>query len=675
MLAAEPPIDVPSEVSEDINDVIEVIGARTAEALKIDRRTYQVRDTPHSAQKNVVQLLRGLPAVTVTPDGRVLVLGAGMTRIYVDGRPYLGDPTQYLRTVHGSDIERIEVITNASAQFSSEGAGGVINLVLRKTRGEGLTGNASLEESSYGYALVDTTLDYKHGDWTYQLKAGGNIGTILRRTYRRQRSILRSDSDAATVNSEVGLYAYDGTVGRVSGKATYKLDARTSISAQIGGGGGHDIISDRVDYLAVTPDFMPFSEHRRLSSVASFITGELNVDHSGAREGEALNATLQFYTNPGVRDVTNARFSDGRRYRIDLRKPATSIDAQIDWKHPVAVGQILSLGSAWHVDDTNQDYKFSSPDRSGSFGSDMEDSYDARSRTFSGYVSFQQTFGLLTLAPGLRGEANERQISSPGGDDVRIRRADIFPSFHASYQGSKQLQFAASFSKRIDRVPLEYLRPFATVEDTYNVFEGNPLLKDQSTNAYEISAQFRPGNVELGATIYLRETRRLWSKSYVVNAEGSNAYSYVNSGNRWNSGAQFDITFPILPEIKASASANLFSEHTPVELTDGQDMQRTFRYSTNGTLEWSGKDRGSVAGDVAQLQWSYNSRSREYQIRKASWFDLSASYTHSLDRTLSLSATFRYSGRESQRLIAPSVDEIFSRRRTPDVQIKLQKTL
>lgn len=104
-------------------------------------------------------------------------------------------------------------------------------------------------------------------------------------------------------------------------------------------------------------------------------------------------------------------------------------------------------------------------------------------------------------------------------------------------------------------------------------------------------------------------------------------------------------------------------------------MQRTFRYMANGTFEWNGKDRGSVPGDVAQLEWSYNSPSREYQIRKGSWFDFSASYTHSLDRTLSLSGTFRYSGRTNQRLIAPSAVEISTRHREPEVHLKLQKTL
>ncbi|MEO5587072.1 MAG: TonB-dependent receptor, partial [Novosphingobium sp.] len=586
-----------------------------------------------------------------------------------------GDAAQYLRTVHGSDIERIEVITNPSAQFSSEGAGGVINLVLRKTRVEGLSGNVSLQESSYGHALADTTLNYKQGDWAYQLKAGGNIGTMIRRTYRRERSVEGQLSGTPTVNRETGLHTYDGTVGRISGKATYKLDSRTMFSAQLGGGGGHDVVTNKADYSAVTPDFSPFSEHRRVSSIGSFVTGELNLDHTGARAGETLNATVQFYTNPGVHDVTDARFSDGRRYGIDVQKPSTSIDMQIDWKHPMAVGQILSLGGAWHIDDTTQDYRFTSNDSSGSFGSDMIDQYNARSSTFSAYASFQQTFGPLTFAPGLRGEANQRRISSSGSDDVRINRANLFPSFHASYKVDKRLQFAASFSKRIDRVPLDYLRPYATVEGAYTLFEGNPHLKDQSTNAYEVSVQFRPGKIEAGATVYFRETSELWSKNYSVNAAGTSVYSYVNAGNSWNSGAQFDLSFPIFPRLKASASANLFDERTPIDPTDGRSTQRTFRYSTSGTFEWNGKGRGSVPGDVAQLQWSYNGPSREYQIRKTSWFDLSASYTHSFDRALSLSATFRYSGRTSQRLIAPSVEDISSRQSKPEVQLKLLKTL
>ena len=54
--------------SSDQQDVIEILGSRPEQALKIDRRAYQVQQTPHSQQKDAMQLLRGLPAVTVSPD-------------------------------------------------------------------------------------------------------------------------------------------------------------------------------------------------------------------------------------------------------------------------------------------------------------------------------------------------------------------------------------------------------------------------------------------------------------------------------------------------------------------------------------------------------------------------------------------------------------------------------
>src|SRR5438445_7105649 len=112
MLAADPPAVV--QPSDDQTGMIEVVGTRRDQAQKIDRRTYQVKDNPHSAQADAIQLIRGLPAVTVSPDDSINLLGSGNVTIFVDGRKYLGNAKQYLRTLHGSDIERIEIITNPS---------------------------------------------------------------------------------------------------------------------------------------------------------------------------------------------------------------------------------------------------------------------------------------------------------------------------------------------------------------------------------------------------------------------------------------------------------------------------------------------------------------------------------------------------------------------------------
>src|SRR4051812_34704301 len=170
--------------------VIEVVGTRSDQALKIDRRTYRVQQNAHSAQKDSIQLLRGLPAVTITPDDQIMLLGSGNVTIQIDGRTVTDpDTIAYLRTLHGSDLERIEVITNPSAQYSSQGTAGIINLILRKKQGDGVSGNASTEVSSRGGGYVDATLKNKRGKWTYELHTGGRAGTGRRSRYHKLRSV------------------------------------------------------------------------------------------------------------------------------------------------------------------------------------------------------------------------------------------------------------------------------------------------------------------------------------------------------------------------------------------------------------------------------------------------------------------------------------------------------
>lgn len=57
-----------------------MVGVRADQSLKIDRRTYQVNQTPHSQQKNAIQLLRGLPAVTISADDQINLLGLAPLR-------------------------------------------------------------------------------------------------------------------------------------------------------------------------------------------------------------------------------------------------------------------------------------------------------------------------------------------------------------------------------------------------------------------------------------------------------------------------------------------------------------------------------------------------------------------------------------------------------------------
>ena len=669
--ADQPAVVAPAESGQP--DVIEIVGTRSDQALKIDRRTYRVQQNPHTAQKDSIQLLRGLPSVTVSPDDTIMLLGAPNVSIYLDGRPYQGDPTQYLRTLHGSDIERIEIITNPSAQYSPLGTGGIINFVLRKKQEDGVSGNASSEVTSLGHGNFDSILKYKRGKWTYEFGAGGRAGTQSHSTYRKLRSIEAAPGEEPTINSEKGGGPTRGIEGQADAKVTYELNPKTSLSAKILGAAARDTSTNHVEFTGLTPDFESFSERQRFATNSSFLLSELNFDHKGSKEGETLGASLRLFAIPTQRERNAAEFSDGGALSVEKDKHFLYATGQVDWQHPMGKGQILSAGGTWNRSHMEERYRFTSTGSDGVLGTDAADQFTGVDDNLAAYVTYQQPIGDWTLMPGVRIERDSRRIASRGHPEVRIERTDLFPTLHIDRTLGKMLKLTLSYSKRIDRPQLNDLRPYAIVQDVLTKKLGNPHLKDQSTDSYEINLHYHRKKVDAGVILYDRETSRLWSSDYTV-IDGVNVVTLVNAGRSRDRGAEIDVTTPVIDRVKLNASINLFDQRVPIRLADGPANDERFRYTTNATLEWDGPDRGKTPGDVAQLQWIYYSPSRQYQISQPASHWLSLSYTHSFSHTLSLTGTAEYLTTNRHRLIAPLVQESFVQRSPVQFKLKLLKT-
>ena len=211
------------------------------------------------------------------------------------------------------------------------------------------------------------------------------------------------------------------------------------------------------------------------------------------------------------------------------------------------------------------------------------------------------------------------------------------------------------------------------MQDVLTIKQGNPRLKNQATDSYEVNLHYRRNKVDAGVIAYNRETSRLWSQVYTV-INGVNVFTIVNAGRSRDRGAEFDVSTPVVKRVKFNASVNLFDQRVPIDAAAGRSSEGRFRYTTNATLEWDGADRGKVPGDVAQLQWIYNSPSRQLQFRFSDWNSLSASYTHSFSRSLSLNGTMNYWGPSRHRLMAPLVQEFYTGHSPLELKLKLLKT-
>lgn len=660
MQAVDVPIVQQQQKEEPQSDVIEVIGQRGDQALKIDRRSYRVQQNPHTAQKDVYQLLRGVPAVVISPDDQITLLGEPYVRVLIDGQ----ESRTNLHTLHGSEIERIEIITNPSAQYSASGTGGIINIVIRK-QGEGRSGNASIEASAVGRVNGAVAIKSKTGRLTYEIGADGSAGRSRYSTYDKLRTVRQALGGAAITNSERGGGPENTTRGVLRGKLTYDLDPKTSISAETSVERNHRKNLNNADYLGLTPGFQSFSQRQTQVDDFTAFTGLLLFNHQGKTPGESLTASIWASDLPQHSNETNATFTNQLSLRSGTREISLIVNRKLDWQHPIGKDQILSAGAQWDAEDEHLRYRF----RDGA--QFAADDYRGSQDTLAAYGTFQQRFGSLTMMPGIRVERNSRHIFG-SGSDVRISRTRVFPSLHLEHPLGPNANMTLSYSKRIDRAPTAFLRPYPIVLDVLSISQGNPELRDQSVDAYEFNLQYHRKAVSAGLIIYNRLTKNVWTSSYFSNALGQSVFTYVNAGSRRDSGMEIDFTLPIAERLKVMGSANLFSSRVPIDATGARDNE--FRYTANSTLEWTGVHREGVPGDVAQLQWSYSSPTTLFQFENYRWHRISLSYTHNLTKDLSLTGVVDsgYLG-NGHRVTAPLFLENYKVRDHPEIRIKLLK--
>jgi len=129
------------EKSTSLEEV--VVKGKTAElSEKMDKKTFSVADNISQSGGSVLQTMQNLPGVTVQ-DGKVQLRGNDRVTVLIDGKQtaLTGFGSQSgLDNIPSSAIEKIEIINNPSAKYDANGNAGIINIVMKKNKQEGFNG-------------------------------------------------------------------------------------------------------------------------------------------------------------------------------------------------------------------------------------------------------------------------------------------------------------------------------------------------------------------------------------------------------------------------------------------------------------------------------------------------------------------------------------------------------
>lgn len=514
--AAPKPAAAPAQ-STDVAGVV-VQAEKPPVTTSIDRRSYSVAGDLQTQSGSVADALRNVPSVQVDVQGNVSLRGDPNVVILIDGKPatqFQGDDRgQALQSFPASQLDRVEVITNPSAEFGANGSGGVINLVTKKAKGVGLTGGLRLSAGDDGRMVAGGNLGF-NGD-RVSLTADATFRADSQRVRQQEtRERLVPGGFATTTQDQLGRFQPDTFAARIG--LDYDLDKRTRLGVQTRLNLADFRLHSLAEWDGSDPAGTPVSQFDR----------ELNVHQQrvNSQFGASLRRQLDdrggLFTLNLTYDMTNDDRVRNGATRTSLPAAPDAFDqqridnlfGQLDLKgdlvRPLESGATFKAGfeiQRDHNDYLNRGFKGAAP---GALAPDpaFTNRYLFEQTLAQGYVTYERTAGPVTMLAGLRLEQTDIDISTLGvtfGQDY----LKAYPTLHLAWKLDDRQTLTASYGRRIQRPnPWDY-NPFRYMIDPLSYRAGNPDLRPQQTDSFELGYDWRgAGSTRYLATLFYRENR------------------------------------------------------------------------------------------------------------------------------------------------------------------------
>lgn len=164
-------------LTENLEEVV-VESSKPAFTYKVDRKVIDARSFPGADV--AIDLLENIPSVQLSFDGKLTYRGDGTFKVYINGNP-TPNGEEKLRQIPAHQIDRIEIITNPSAKYDSEGTAGIIQVILKKNRLESYNITSTLKLDSRGeyYGLFSVDKKGEKSGWYVE----GELSKRIREKY------------------------------------------------------------------------------------------------------------------------------------------------------------------------------------------------------------------------------------------------------------------------------------------------------------------------------------------------------------------------------------------------------------------------------------------------------------------------------------------------------------
>jgi outer membrane receptor protein involved in Fe transport len=530
---------------------------------KIDRKVINTKNIDINESGSAIDVLENYPSINVEMDGSVSLRGSTSFKVLVNNRPSVLEPSDILNQISASSIERIEIITNPAAKYSSEGTSGIINIIQKKNRLEGFNGSIRVNYGMYKNRGGDIILNLKRNRINYYIGFNYNdqgIEGYLKNIFRDTSYDINSEGD------------YDRTKGSTSfrGGLDFDINSKNYISLQTNIGtwrSGGEIRNNFESYSfsQLTTDI--YSSSEKPSRDGLYYNVDLNYEHKFNESGHKISTIISF-DNQDIEDGNVncledlfGNITDGKKTKES--GPIETYNFQLDYVFPFKSKQIIEIGYKSEISDYNKSSKlqeYSTINNAYEFSDIYSNQINFTKSYHAAYASYANRIKDFGINLGLRAEYTYRKLEQIESSTIsKTNRIDYFPTLHLSYDLFEKQQLMGSYSRRLSRPKDWQLEPFYTWYDAFNLRIGNPDLKPEFIDSYELNFMNKWKNNSFSIEIYYRNTKNVIEKIRNNYGESTYEHSYLNVGNSNSLGAEIALSMIATKWWRFNISGNFYN--------------------------------------------------------------------------------------------------------------------
>lgn len=587
-------------------DEVEIVAEKTTVDIKLDKKIYNVGQDLTVSGGTVSDVLDNVPSVSVDVEGNVALRGNDNVTILINGKPsgLVGlDSTEALRQLPADAIERVEVITSPSARYDAEGTGGILNIILRRSKLQGFNGSITANGGYPATAGISGNINYRTGAFNIFNTTGYSYREVPgNSTTETQYFNKEFDDDGNLIGDlpDTFLNEYRDFDRIRKGINTnlgveWYINDNTSLTTSI-------FYRGQDNSSNTTNNIYDYDNLGNLVSETLRLDPEVEDDQTVQY---SVNFDKQFADKPGHKLTFDFQFEDSREDEnsiitengLDSEKVRTleqqnNILLQSDYVLPLGEASQFEFGYRGDFNKLDTDYTLAFyNDETNDFEIDTDVSNNL---IYSEYINAVYTqFGSkikekFSYLLGLRMESTRITIDQVTTNDLEKKNyVGFFPTVNLGYEFTENQSVMLGYNRRLRRPRSRFINPFPSRSSATNLFQGNPDLDPSYSDAIDLGYLHEFGKLTLNSSIYYQHSTDVFT--FITEATGD----YVQIG---------DTDVPVIKRTPINLATNDrygFEFTTTYKPTKKWNMNANFNFFNSITRG----DYNGVNFDADNLSW------------------------------------------------------------------------